>query len=72
MEGGNSMKQAIGYLRQSTTKQQSLTAQKQTIEALAKKYNIQHIIFYSDKQSGRTDNRTGYQQVIERIQQKTM
>ncbi|MCE5051288.1 recombinase family protein [Staphylococcus haemolyticus] len=64
------MKQAIGYLRQSTTKQQSLTAQKQTIETLAKKYNIQHIIFYSDKQSGRTDNRTGYQQVIERIQKR--
>ncbi|AMG97134.1 MULTISPECIES: cassette chromosome recombinase CcrA [Staphylococcus] len=64
------MKQAIGYLRQSTTKQQSLAAQKQTIETLAKKYNIQHIIFYSDKQSGRTDNRTGYQQVIERIQQR--
>ncbi|HEE8915433.1 recombinase RecA [Staphylococcus aureus] len=64
------MKQAIGYLRQSTTKQQSLTAQKQTIETLAKKYNIQHIIFYSDKQSGRTDNRTGYQQVIESIQQR--
>lgn len=70
MEGGNRMKQAIGYLRQSTTKQQSLTAQKQTIETLAKKYNIQHITFYSDKQSGRTDNRTGYQQVIERIQQR--
>ncbi len=70
MEGGNSMKQAIGYLRQSTTKQQSLGAQRQTIETLAKKYNIQHIIFYSDKQSGRTDNRTGYQQVIERIQQR--
>ncbi len=70
MKGGNSMKQAIGYLRQSTTKQQSLTAQKQTIETLAKKYNIQHITFYSDKQSGRTDNRTGYQQVIERIQQR--
>ncbi|MGI2269623.1 cassette chromosome recombinase CcrA [Staphylococcus cohnii] len=64
------MKQAIGYLRQSTTKQQSLTAQKQTIETLTKKYNIQHITFYSDKQSGRTDNRTGYQQVIERIQQR--
>ncbi|PCF76593.1 cassette chromosome recombinase CcrA [Staphylococcus delphini] len=64
------MKQAIGYLRQSTTKQQSLTAQKQTIETLAKKYNIQHITFYSDKQSGRTDNRTGYQQVTERIQQR--
>ena len=64
------MKQAIGYLRQSTLKQQSLTAQTQTIETLAKKYNIQHITFYSDKQSGRTDNRTGYQQVIERIQQR--
>lgn len=64
------MKQAIGYLRQSTLKQQSLTAQKQTIQTLAKKHNIQHITFYSDKQSGRTDNRTGYQQVIERIQQR--
>ncbi|HDG5489402.1 TPA: recombinase family protein [Staphylococcus aureus] len=64
------MKQAMGYLRQSTTKQQSLTAQKQTIQTLAKKHNIQHITFYSDKQSGRTDNRTGYQQVTERIQQK--
>ncbi len=64
------MKQAIGYLRQSTTKQQSLGSQRQTIETLAKKYNIQHITFYSDKQSGRTDNRTGYQQVIESIQQR--
>nr|AQW34586.1 recombinase RecA [Mammaliicoccus sciuri] len=64
------MKQAIGYLRQSTTKQQSLGAQKQTIQTLAKKYNVQHITFYSDKQSGRTDNRTGYQQVIESIQQR--
>ncbi|WP_210142143.1 cassette chromosome recombinase CcrA [Staphylococcus sp. GDY8P57P] len=64
------MKQAIGYLRQSTIKQQSLTAQKQTIQTLAKKYNIQHITFYSDKQSGRTDNRTGYQQVIESIKQR--
>ncbi|MFB2286135.1 cassette chromosome recombinase CcrA [Staphylococcus aureus] len=64
------MKQAIGYLRQSTSKQQSLTAQKQTIKALAKKHSIKQITFYSDKQSGRTDNRTGYQQVIERIQQR--
>ncbi|MCD8861477.1 recombinase family protein [Mammaliicoccus sciuri] len=64
------MKQAIGYLRQSTLKQQSLTAQKQTIQTLAKKHNIQHITFYSDKQSGRTDNRTGYQQVTERIKQR--
>lgn len=70
MKGGSTMKQAIGYLRQSTLKQQSLTAQKQTIQTLAKKHNIQHITFYSDKQSGRTDNRTGYQQVIERIQQR--
>ena len=29
------MKQAIGYLRQSTLKQQSLATQKQTIKALA-------------------------------------
>ncbi|WP_204194364.1 recombinase family protein, partial [Staphylococcus sp. GDY8P47P] len=63
------MKQAIGYLRQSTTKQQSLSAQKQTIKALAEKHNIQHITFYSDKQSGRTENRTGYQQITELIQQ---
>ncbi|MEB7998538.1 MULTISPECIES: cassette chromosome recombinase CcrA [Staphylococcus] len=63
------MKQAIGYLRQSTTKQQSLAAQKQTIEALAKKHNIPHITFYSDKQSGRTDKRNGYQQITELIQQ---
>ncbi|MDW4389213.1 recombinase family protein [Staphylococcus saprophyticus] len=63
------MKQAIGYLRQSTTKQQSLAAQKQTIEALAKKHNIQYITFYSDKQSGRTDKRNGYQQITELIQQ---
>ena len=69
MEGGNTMKQAMGYLRQSTTKQQSLAAQKQTIKALAEKHNIQHITFYSDKQSGRTDKRNGYQQITELIQQ---
>lgn len=69
MEGGNTMKQAIGYLRQSTTKQQSLAAQKQTINILAKKHNIPHITFYSDKQSGRTDKRNGYQQITELIQQ---
>ncbi|MFH4934115.1 recombinase family protein [Staphylococcus cohnii] len=63
------MKQAIGYLRQSTTKQQSLAAQKQTIKALAEKHNIPHITFYNDKQSGRTDKRNGYQQITELIQQ---
>ncbi|HBI9386875.1 MULTISPECIES: cassette chromosome recombinase CcrA [Staphylococcus] len=63
------MKQAIGYLRQSTTKQQSLAAQKQAIKVLAEKHNIQHITFYSDKQSGRTDKRNGYQQITELIQQ---
>ena len=69
MEGGNTMKQAMGYLRQSTTKQQSLAAQKQTIKALAEKHNIPHITFYNDKQSGRTDKRNGYQQITELIQQ---
>lgn len=69
MEGGNKMKQAIGYLRQSTTKQQSLAAQKQTIKALAEKHSIKQITFYSDKQSGRTDKRNGYQQITELIQQ---
>ncbi|PTH64252.1 cassette chromosome recombinase CcrA [Staphylococcus arlettae] len=63
------MVEVIGYLRQSTTKQQSLAVQKQTIEALAKKHNIQYITFYSDKQSGRTDKRNGYQQITELIQQ---
>ncbi|AID02713.1 recombinase RecA [Staphylococcus xylosus] len=63
------MKQAMGYLRQSTTKQQSLPAQKQAIKTLAKKHNIQHITFYSDKQSGRTDKRNGYQQITQLIQQ---
>lgn len=37
------MKQVIGYLRQSTMKQQSLAAQKQAIEAIAEKHHIQHI-----------------------------
>ena len=69
MEGGNRIKQAMGYLRQSTTKQQSLPAQKQAIKTLAEKHNIQHITFYSDKQSGRTDKRNGYQQITELIQQ---
>ena len=69
MEGGNTMKQAMGYLRQSTTKQQSLAVQKQAIKTLAEKHNIQHITFYSDKQSGRTDKRNGYQQITELIQQ---
>jgi DNA invertase Pin-like site-specific DNA recombinase len=63
------MKQAIGYLRQSTLKQQSLAAQKQTIKALAEKHSIKQITFYSDKQSGRTDKRNGYQQITELIQQ---
>lgn len=62
------MNQAIGYLRQSTTKQQSLAAQKQTIGDLAQKHHIKHITFYSDKQSGRSDKRNGYQQITELIQ----
>ena len=69
MKGGADMKQVIGYLRQSTMKQQSLAAQKQAIEAIAEKHHIQHINFYSDKQSGRTDKRNGYKQITEMIQQ---
>ncbi|EHJ07403.1 cassette chromosome recombinase CcrA [Staphylococcus simiae] len=64
------MTQAIGYLRQSTLKQQSLTTQKNMIELLAKKHHIQHITFFSDKQSGRNDDRSGYQQMIELIQKE--
>ncbi|MEB7397235.1 cassette chromosome recombinase CcrA [Mammaliicoccus sciuri] len=64
------MKRAIGYLRQSTTKQQSLPAQKQAIELLAPKHNIQHIQYISDKQSGRTDKRNGYLQITKLIQQE--
>ena len=69
MKGGADMKQVIGYLRQSTMKQQSLAAQKQAIEAIAEKHHIQHINFYSDKQSGRKDNRSGYRQITQLIQQ---
>lgn len=50
-------------------KQQSLAAQKQAIEAIAEKHHIQHINFYSDKQSGRKDNRSGYRQITQLIQQ---
>lgn len=69
MKGGADMKQVIGYLRQSTMKQQSLATQKQAIEAIAEKHHIQHINFYSDKQSGRKDNRSGYRQMTQLIQQ---
>lgn len=69
MKGGADMKQVIGYLRQSTMKQQSLAAQKQAIEAITEKHHIQHINFYSDKQSGRKDNRSGYRQITQLIQQ---
>ena len=46
-----------------------LSSSKQTIKVLAEKHNIQHITFYSDKQSGRTNKRNGYQQITELIQQ---
>lgn len=38
-------------------------------QSTSRKHSIQHITFYSDKQSGRTDKRNGYQQVTELIQQ---
>lgn len=46
MKGGADMKQVIGYLRQSTMKQQSLAAQKQAIEAIAENiiFNISTFI----------------------------
>ena len=53
------MKQVIGYLRQSTMKQQSLAAQNKLHRSNSRKHHIQHINFYSDKQSGRKDNRSG-------------
>ncbi len=56
VKGGADMKQVIGYLRQSTMKQQSLAAQN---KLSSNSHHIQHINFYSDKQSGRKDNRSG-------------
>ena len=46
VKGGADMKQVIGYLRQSTMKQQSLAAQKQAIEAIAENiiFNISTFI----------------------------
>ena len=35
----------------------------------SRKHHIQHINFYSDKQSGRKDNRSGYRQMTQLIQQ---
>ena len=35
----------------------------------SRKHHIQHINFYSDKQSGRKDNRSGYRQITQLIQQ---
>ena len=45
------MKQAMGYLRQSTTKQQSLPAQKQAIKTLAENtiFNTSHFIAISNQ-----------------------
>ena len=38
-------------------------------QSTSQKHSIKQITFYSDKQSGRTDKRNGYQQVTELIQQ---
>ena len=69
MKGGADMKQVIGYLRQSTMKQQSLCSTETSYRSNSRKHHIQHINFYSDKQSGRKDNRSGYRQMTQLIQQ---
>lgn len=63
------MKKAIGYLRQSTQKQQSLEAQKAEIQRLANQHGFKDVIYFYDKNTGRNTNRTGYQQIVSLIKQ---
>ena len=55
------MVETIGYVRQSTLKQQSLATQKSLIIETAKQYGLYNVIFYDDKRSGRNTKRSGYQ-----------
>lgn len=61
------MVEAIGYVRQSTLKQQSLATQKSLIIETAKQYGWYNVTFYDDKRSGRHTKRSGYQKVVEII-----
>ena len=61
------MVEAIGYVRQSTLKQQSIATQKSLIMDTAKQYGWSNVTFYDDKRSGRHTKRSGYQKMIEAI-----
>ncbi|MCJ1655201.1 recombinase family protein [Staphylococcus sp. NRL 16/872] len=61
------MVQAIGYVRQSTLKQQSLATQTSLIMETAKQYGWHNIEFYDDKKTGRNTKRSGYQKMVEMI-----
>lgn len=61
------MVEAIGYVRQSTLKQQSLATQKLLIMDTAKQYGWSNVMFYDDKRSGRHTKRSGYQKMVEMI-----
>ncbi len=61
------MVEVIGYVRQSTLKQQSLATQKSFIMETAKQYGWYNVIFYDDKRSGRNTKRSGYQKMVETI-----
>ncbi len=61
------MVKAIGYVRQSTLKQQSLATQKSLIIEIAKQYGWYNVTFYDDMRSGRNTKRSGYQNMVEMI-----
>ena len=53
------MVETIGYVRQSTLKQQSLATQKSLIIDTAKQYGWSNVTFYDDKKTGRHTKRSG-------------
>ena len=59
--------EVIGYVRQSTLKQQSLATQKLLIIETARQYGWSNVTFYDDKRSGRHTKRSGYQKMVEII-----
>lgn len=61
------MVEVIGYVRQSTLKQQSLATQTSLIMETAKQYGWHNIEFYDDKKTGRNTKRSGYQKMVEMI-----
>lgn len=61
------MVEVIGYVRQSTLKQQSIATQKSLIMDTAKQYGWSNVTFYDDKKTGRHTKRSGYQKMVEVI-----